>query len=242
MHGVTTHGVSRCRFGMHSTLTDPNFVKNYFASSRLHFIGTWRDHVQRVVADAIAARAAQGAHAKQRVAQHQRRQRRQQNGAGTGMGTGACGDADTAPASDALVPTPGFSSATLASSSTPDSPRRGQHDDDDDDGSGGDEAWGRDEAFAALNGNSTSAASENRVLVHIDMDCFFASVSLLNRPDLKDQPVAVAHSGGCRASLCLRACVYVCVYVCMCVCVCVFIVQNVDVPSLPLSLSLFHFH
>ncbi|XP_073119106.1 DNA repair protein REV1 [Henckelia pumila] len=27
----------------HSTLTDPNFVDNYFKSSRLHFIGTWRN-------------------------------------------------------------------------------------------------------------------------------------------------------------------------------------------------------
>ncbi|KAK4476999.1 hypothetical protein RD792_016201 [Penstemon davidsonii] len=27
----------------HSTLADPNFVENYFKSSRLHFIGTWRN-------------------------------------------------------------------------------------------------------------------------------------------------------------------------------------------------------
>ena len=31
------------------------------------------------------------------------------------------------------------------------------------------------------------------VVVHIDMDCFFASVALLDRPDLVDKPVVVAH-------------------------------------------------
>ncbi|KAG0470310.1 hypothetical protein HPP92_016474 [Vanilla planifolia] len=31
----------------HSTLNDPNFVENYFKSSRLHFIGTWRNRYQK---------------------------------------------------------------------------------------------------------------------------------------------------------------------------------------------------
>ncbi|MED6119163.1 hypothetical protein PIB30_009265 [Stylosanthes scabra] len=31
----------------HSTLTDPNFVENYFKSSRLHFIGTWRHRYRK---------------------------------------------------------------------------------------------------------------------------------------------------------------------------------------------------
>ncbi|XP_057450361.1 DNA repair protein REV1 isoform X4 [Lotus japonicus] len=31
----------------HSTLTDPNFVENYFKSSRLHFIGTWRNRYRK---------------------------------------------------------------------------------------------------------------------------------------------------------------------------------------------------
>uniref|UniRef100_A0A803NNP0 DNA repair protein REV1 n=1 Tax=Cannabis sativa TaxID=3483 RepID=A0A803NNP0_CANSA len=34
-------------YGRHSTLTDPNFVENYFKSSRLHFIGTWRNRYRR---------------------------------------------------------------------------------------------------------------------------------------------------------------------------------------------------
>ncbi|XP_074582467.1 DNA repair protein REV1 isoform X2 [Curcuma longa] len=32
---------------VHSTLTDPNFVENYFKSSRLHFIGTWRNRYRQ---------------------------------------------------------------------------------------------------------------------------------------------------------------------------------------------------
>ncbi|CAO3658056.1 unnamed protein product [Rhizopus stolonifer] len=35
-----------------------------------------------------------------------------------------------------------------------------------------------------------------RVIMHIDFDCFFASVSLLDRPYLKEKPVAVSHSKG----------------------------------------------
>eukprot|EP00474_Spongospora_subterranea_P000749 CRZ01207.1 hypothetical protein [Spongospora subterranea] len=31
-------------------------------------------------------------------------------------------------------------------------------------------------------------------ILHIDMDCFFASISIRDRPDLKDKPVAVSHS------------------------------------------------
>ncbi|XP_072971771.1 DNA repair protein REV1 isoform X2 [Typha angustifolia] len=31
----------------HSTLTDPNFVENYFKNSRLHFIGTWRNRYRK---------------------------------------------------------------------------------------------------------------------------------------------------------------------------------------------------
>ncbi|KAL3841317.1 hypothetical protein ACJMK2_019479 [Sinanodonta woodiana] len=35
-----------------------------------------------------------------------------------------------------------------------------------------------------------------RCIMHIDMDCFFVSVGLRNRPDLKGKPIAVTHSKG----------------------------------------------
>lgn len=37
---------------------------------------------------------------------------------------------------------------------------------------------------------------KNKVIMHIDMDCFFVSVGLRNRPDLRGKPVAVTHSRG----------------------------------------------
>ncbi|XP_021750780.1 DNA repair protein REV1-like [Chenopodium quinoa] len=42
--GSLAGGPSCCR---HSTLEDPNFVENYFKSSRLHFIGTWRNRYRK---------------------------------------------------------------------------------------------------------------------------------------------------------------------------------------------------
>eukprot|EP01036_Dinobryon_divergens_P025847 gene25847-34435_t len=35
-----------------------------------------------------------------------------------------------------------------------------------------------------------------RTIMHVDLDCFFASVALLDRPHLKGKPIAVAHSCG----------------------------------------------
>ncbi|XP_005107801.1 DNA repair protein REV1 isoform X2 [Aplysia californica] len=45
---------------------------------------------------------------------------------------------------------------------------------------------------------STSAQrrKSERVIIHLDMDCFFVSVGLLARPDLRGKPVAVTHSRG----------------------------------------------
>ncbi|XP_029660226.1 DNA repair protein REV1 isoform X2 [Formica exsecta] len=34
------------------------------------------------------------------------------------------------------------------------------------------------------------------IIMHIDMDCFFVSVGIRNRPELRDQPVAVTHAKG----------------------------------------------
>lgn len=39
----------------HSTLTDPNFVENYFKNSRLHFIGTWRNRYRKRFSNMLTA-------------------------------------------------------------------------------------------------------------------------------------------------------------------------------------------
>ncbi|XP_062595150.1 DNA repair protein REV1-like [Saccostrea cucullata] len=49
----------------------------------------------------------------------------------------------------------------------------------------------------ALEGvRSTTSGKPKRVIMHVDMDCFFVSVGLRKRPDLIGKPVAVTHSKG----------------------------------------------
>ena len=43
---------------------------------------------------------------------------------------------------------------------------------------------------------STGGGQRPPLYAHVDIDCFFAQVALLSRPELRDKPVAVAHSGG----------------------------------------------
>ena len=43
--------------------------------------------------------------------------------------------------------------------------------------------------------NDTSGIDLSRVIMHCDFDCFFASVGLLDRPELKGTPVVVCHGG-----------------------------------------------
>ncbi|KAG2198709.1 hypothetical protein INT47_005394 [Mucor saturninus] len=48
-----------------------------------------------------------------------------------------------------------------------------------------------------------------RVIMHIDFDCFFASVGIKDRPHLRDQPVAVSHGSGKESSSDIASCNYV---------------------------------
>ncbi|TYZ57129.1 hypothetical protein PybrP1_007177 [[Pythium] brassicae (nom. inval.)] len=45
-----------------------------------------------------------------------------------------------------------------------------------------------------------SPASSRRVILHVDMDCFFVAVAVRGRPELQQVPVAVAHSGNAGTS------------------------------------------
>ncbi len=42
----------------------------------------------------------------------------------------------------------------------------------------------------------STGQQSNRVIMHIDMDCFFVSVGLIDKPELHGKPVAVTHSKG----------------------------------------------
>ncbi|RMX65532.1 hypothetical protein DD238_004915 [Peronospora effusa] len=44
------------------------------------------------------------------------------------------------------------------------------------------------------------ASSNDRVMLHVDMDCFFVAVAVRGRPQLEKVPVAVAHSGNAGSS------------------------------------------
>ncbi|KAL1465628.1 hypothetical protein WDU94_005182 [Cyamophila willieti] len=52
-----------------------------------------------------------------------------------------------------------------------------------------------DETFS----DNPKPSHSDPVIMHIDMDCFFVSVGIRNNPELKDQPVAVAHGKGNQA-------------------------------------------
>jgi DNA repair protein REV1 len=54
------------------------------------------------------------------------------------------------------------------------------------------------------------ASKSERLIVHIDMDCFFASVAIRDRPELVNLPVAVCHStsGGGRGGSEISSCNY----------------------------------
>lgn len=57
------------------------------------------------------------------------------------------------------------------------------------------ESDSEDEAIGLGDGNKIKQKQES-VIMHIDMDCFFVSVGIRNRPELQGLPVAVTHAKG----------------------------------------------
>ncbi|KAI9350125.1 hypothetical protein BDR26DRAFT_891444 [Obelidium mucronatum] len=48
-----------------------------------------------------------------------------------------------------------------------------------------------------LNSNKSGESNSNlKTIMHIDMDCFFASVALISRPEYKSKPIVICHSKG----------------------------------------------
>ncbi|XP_057670736.1 DNA repair protein REV1 [Diorhabda carinulata] len=50
------------------------------------------------------------------------------------------------------------------------------------------------EKLLLLKGQNSSPLMSRSVIMHIDMDCFFVSVSIRNHPELKGKPVAITHA------------------------------------------------
>lgn len=58
----------------------------------------------------------------------------------------------------------------------------------------------RDELLASLADKQDPDIHYTRIIMHIDMDCFFVSVGLRNNPNLRGFPVAVTHSKGTKGN------------------------------------------
>lgn len=55
----------------------------------------------------------------------------------------------------------------------------------------------KERVLALSNGNLSQLTFEKeKIIMHIDMDCFFVSVGLRTRPELRGKPIAVTHSKG----------------------------------------------
>jgi DNA repair protein REV1 len=116
----------RAKFSGHSTLTDPNFVDNYFKKSRLHYIGSWADLYEELLPELLAL-------------------------------------------------TPRFRS---------------------------DDHHGPSSSVSA-------ATAASRVVLHVDMDCFFASVAIRDDPSLRGEVC----SDLCLTSIFHLASIFVCVFI-----------------------------
>ncbi|CAI7847325.1 unnamed protein product [Closterium sp. NIES-54] len=145
----------------HSTQTDPNFVKNYFRHSRLHFIGSWRNRYRPppAITTGDGAEGAEGAEE-------------------AGRGMGVEGDAgDEGRHGDGSKEEMAFEVDVTHT--------------------GPGALWNAEGGTGskASAGGKEGLGGQERVVVHVDMDCFFVAVSLLSHPHLRGKPVAVCYGG-----------------------------------------------
>jgi nucleotidyltransferase/DNA polymerase involved in DNA repair len=166
----------------------PNFLKQFFSRSRLHFIGVWRSRLSTVAMKAKALRipAASGANIV------------------TSAGTSSSSvNIDGRPPRQS-GPTKGTEMRCQKSDM-----------DEEDDEEGDDEELGyhRDitlnqEITSGMNFHSTTGIANmeraslkpRRVVLHIDLDCFFVSALTRDKSELQHRPVAVAHSASAGSS------------------------------------------
>ena len=82
---------------------------------------------------------------------------------------------------------------------------------------------------------------ESRVILHVDMDCFFVSVLVKNRPELRDKPVAVAHNGTAKWTAVAFWIFDSSSLFCVTICAGLSLVCPADTPLLPARAFLFTF-
>jgi DNA repair protein REV1 len=126
---------------------DPLFMEGYFSSSRLHFIGAARGHVQSIVA-----------HGQRSLGLRAPRSQAIEGDDSSLLLTSPHSSFDATGPEDAGTPAPQTET---------------------------------EQALPSL----ASPVGWPKVIAHVDVDCFFAQVALLERPELKDLPVVIAHAG-----------------------------------------------
>ena len=185
-----------------SVETEPEmFLKQYFTQSRLHFIGSWRNRLPTMVNRLLKMKKAQAdAEQSSKLTTSSLKLREDHSTARTNTVDDSALDGRRENQSHSNILMTGMDIDN--SDDECDDQRRGDEMLDFETKRGN--ALFQSAAYAPLQnkGNhgegdySRSSASTSRVVIHLDMDCFFVSAVLRSdgMKHLRDQPVAVAHS------------------------------------------------
>ena len=168
--------------------THPDFLARYFASSRLHFLSTWKNEFTKLVGDIMTCVKPRG-----------RSQSSPPHRTLTPPRPTPPNSYPVPAHPTELLPRPGPPHRILA----PPRPIPPMH-----------PPWPSllssrlsvpvsrapacsKRSLATTTTAATAAApTKRRVIFHVDMDCFFVSVGIRDRPHLRDMPVGVSHSKG----------------------------------------------